>query len=126
MRVKKVINEAVSADFVKACQANPTYKKALAIVKKYGYGLDNVCCVTSYGTIHFRVINDFHKMQPEIWYSTESFRGKDYKFRIQTVAHGALDLDEYTEFLNQCNQAFKMCKELSKLDLTTLHHEEKE
>lgn len=113
------MNEAVDeyADFKKAAQSNPTYKKALGICKKYGFDLADLCYVRN-GYIEFRVISDRKKLQPEIYYSS-SFGSKP-KFEIQTVSYGSLDLKEYSKFLDSCNNAFKMCQELDKLDLSTL------
>lgn len=113
------MNEAVDdyADFKKAAQANPTYKKAAGICKKYGFDLAELCYVRD-GYIEFRVISDRKKFQPEIYYSS-SFGSKP-KFEIQTIAYGSLDLKEYSKFLDACNSAYKMCQELDKLDLTTL------
>ena len=116
------MNEAVKitngyADFKKAAQANPTYKKAAEICKKYGFDLAEICYVSN-GCIVFKVISDKKKFQPEIYYSS-SF-GSEYKFEIQTTAYGSLDLKEYPKFLDACNSAYKMCLELDKLDLTTL------
>ena len=112
------MNEADNyAAFKKACQANPMYKKASAICRKYGFDLAELCYVQS-GRIEFRVISDRNKFQPEIYYGS-SFGSKP-KFEIQTTAYGSLDLKEYPKFLGACNDAYKMCQELDKLDLTQL------
>jgi hypothetical protein len=106
------------ADFKKAAQANPTYKKAAGICKKYGFDLAELAYVSPGGYVNFRVISDSKKFQPDIYYGS-SFGGKA-KFEIQTVSFGALDLKEYPKFLEACENAYKMVQELNKLDLSTL------
>ena len=113
------LNEATSneVEFINAVQANPTYKKAAAICKKYGYQIARSCYVRS-GYIVFNVLEDRKKMQPSIQY--DPLFGGSTKFKIATISYGSLNLEEYSQFLDSCNSAYKMCQELSKLDLSQL------
>ena len=120
-RVKKVINENTANDFIKACQDNPTYKKALAIVKKYGYNLDEICCVNSLGKIEFEITTN-NSMQPEVIFSESRFSNSKKEFIVRTFGD-RFNVSDFEELVSQYNNALKMVKELSKLDLTTLHHE---
>ena len=104
--------------FKKDCQNNATYKKAATICKKYNYQIADLCYVDD-GIVQFAVIADRKKMQPEIYFHTQ--RNGKQEFKIQTTAYGSLSMQEYTQFINSCNDAYNMCKELSKLDLLTLN-----
>lgn len=117
-------NEAVDnkayEDFKKKCQANPTYKKAAAIAKKYGYQVAPLCYVDGDDNfIRFNVTAiDRNSYHPEIYFGSKF--GKKPEFEIQTTAHGAMGLTEHAKFIDAVTDAHKMVAELSKLDLTTL------
>ena len=107
--------------FIKNCQNNPTYKKACAIAKKYGYDVAELCYVEKIGNtkkVYFGFNYDTNKYKPEITYNT---LGNNQGFMVQTSSYGKLDIKEHTKFLEEITNANKMVKELSKLDLTTLY-----
>lgn len=111
-------------DFKKKCQANPTYKKAAAIAKKYGYRIADACYVdvakNGNKFISFNVAAvDRRSYHPEIYYNAKY--GNNYEFEIQTTAYGSMDLEEHTKFIKGVTDAHNMVAELSELDLTTLY-----
>lgn len=110
-------------EFKKKCQANPTYKKAAAIAKKYGYRIADACYVdvakNGNKFISFNVAAvDRRSYHPEIYYNAKY--GNNYEFEIQTTAYGSMVLEEHTKFIKGVTDAHNMVAELSKLDLTTL------
>ena len=133
IKVGKSMNESVDMnessdndyqEFKKKCQANPTYKKAAAIAKKYGYRIADACYVdvakNGNKFISFNVAAvDRRSYHPEIYCSAAY--GNDYEFKIQTTAYGTMTLDEHTEFIKGVTDAHNMVAELSELDLTTLY-----
>lgn len=105
--------------FLRDCQSNATYKKAVSIAKKYGYTVAPLCYVETYGrkkVVNFSFIYDRSEYRPEIRYSSKSGR-----FEIQTTAYGSLSIEEHDKFVEAVVNANKMVKKLSKLDLTTLY-----
>ena len=65
------------------------------------------------GVLILSIINNNDTFLPEIHYDSASSRTKEPgKFRIQTTSYGALELEEYEEFLNDCNEAFELVKEM--------------
>ena len=53
-------------------------------------------------------------------YIFDSSYGESQKFEISTISYGALSLDEYEKFLKSCNNAYNMCRELEKIDMSGL------
>lgn len=116
LSIRPVFTES-SMNFAKNCQANPTYKKALAIVKKYGYDIEDNCFYDKEtDTVVFRVTHDGDKL--DIYFEQN---GNNPEFEVKTSSFGIIDLKELKHFIVLCNNAYNMCQELSKLDYRTLH-----
>ena len=114
-------NESYGVNFTRECQANPTYKKALAIVKKYGYKLQDNCYYNkTEDYVEFRVLSD-NDDKLVIYFEQN---GNKPEFEVQTNSYGIVDLKELKKFIAVCNDAYNMCQELSRLDFRTLHIDE--
>lgn len=117
------INEAVDPaereEFRKRVANNPTNKKIQSIAKKYGYEAGQ-SYIYSWGDANIRIMRkkDF---SPEIYY-TDSSSGK-MEFKIQTTSYGALNEKQYETFLDGCQDAYNLVKELGKVDLSKLEKE---
>lgn len=109
-------------DYLMKMRDNVTYKKLDALCSENGYLLRHA--VVNRGTIEINITSvDRH---PEIYYDYKKYGEVVNQFRIQTFSVGALTLEEYEEYLANCNDAFKLVKAIKKIDLNTLYTIEEE
>lgn len=111
-----------NTDLREIVESNPTYKKIKSLCEKYNYrmkdGYKEKWDENSKDEyLRLALIKNWQdEFQPEIY-----VRGEEQKLEIQTTSYGALDINEYKEFLEKCEDAFELVEQINKLipDLPT-------
>lgn len=115
-------------EFRNMCINNEVYKRANAICEKYGRRIYDAYTMNNGKDIVLSIScssRGGQGYQPDIYYDNYdnnniNYRDEPYSFRIGTVSYGSLKLDDYKKFMQEVNNAYELCDELSKLDFTKL------
>lgn len=119
------VYEAFSEEFKQEIRNNPVNKKIKQIANKYGYNAGETFLYW-YGGIHCTITSkDYNDYHPDVYVDNDLSDSETIEFSIQTVSYGSLNLDEYSEFISCCNDAYNMMQELSKLNFSKLAKEPK-
>lgn len=109
--------------FKRALQENPTNREIKRIIRKYGYEAKE-SFNASWGTvINGGTLSSEEKWNPEIFMDT-NFNSRELEFRIQTTSYGALKTNEYQRFLEGCENAYNLIRELERVDFSGLTNRE--
>lgn len=87
--------------------------KAQQIAAKYDYEVDcsrNINVTEEHPFFYIRIAKD--RFWPEGKVEFSSYGNGDVIAEIQTTAYGALNLEDYTEYLDHCHKALECLKEL--------------
>lgn len=91
----------------------PLAQDMQSICKNYGYEL--YYAYVDSGILQLSVYAiDRKSYHPEV-YIQPDWGSTEVKYRIQTTSYGSIDLEEYYDFLESCNDAYNMCQELQQL-----------
>lgn len=89
-------------------------QKANQISTKYGYKADCWNFGNNLTEQHpfrqIRIVAD--RYWPEGWVEFDVFHDNEVKAEIQTTSYGALNLEDYAEYLDHCHKALECLKEL--------------
>lgn len=126
-RAKSRLTESADyRSFIDIAKENKTAQQIMQLVSQYGYKC-TVPYITSWGQLDI-LFQPRDRYASDIYWkharggSSNSLEGM---FTINTSSFGSLPVDEYEAFLKCCENAYKLCSELQKIDLSTLEREPK-
>ena len=102
------------------------FKEVASVCKKYGYILDEDSAINVSGNVEILELyitpNGSTRYAPDIYRNVESRENRraltNVKFKIATASYGSLTKDEYVEFLNACENAYKLVEYLETVDFS--------
>ena len=123
-RAKQRVTEAKADDFqafLSKAKENTTAKTIVAIANKYGYRC-RTPYIANFGEVMISMMPQEHYL-PDVYYT--SYDDGSGQFMINNSSYGSLDLSTYAKVVECCQNALKMCQELSAIDVTSLEVEPK-
>lgn len=108
----------------------PTLEEVANVCSRYGYIVDPESCLVQSGSLtslhlYIRPNTQENRYYPRI--HVKSGRREDMglilavtgiKFTIETASFGSLEADEYSQFVEACNNAYEVVKYLQSIDFS--------
>ena len=108
----------------------PTLEEVTNVCRRFGYIVDPESCLVQSGsliTLHLYILPNTteNRYYPRL-YATTGRPGnvglikttKEVKFAIETASFGPLEADEYSQFVEACNNAYEVVKYLQSVDFS--------